>query len=88
MVVVCCELDALWLSLEDERPRKKHRILSLSVDVWVKELLSSTGPQCHENLLINPKLYDILRDTFRHRSLFNQDAFYQLMSKQQWFYIH
>lgn len=69
MVAVCCELAALWLSLEDERPRKKRRISSLLGDVWIKELLSSTGPQCHENLRMNPECFHILRDTFRHRNL-------------------
>ena len=44
MAAICCELAALWLSLEDERLRKKHRISSLLGDIRVKEFLSSTGP--------------------------------------------
>ena len=68
MVAVCCELATLWLALNEERPRKKRRISSLSGDIWVKELLSSAGPWCHENLRVDPKCFSILSDTFMRRS--------------------
>ena len=68
MVAVCCELATLWLALNEERPRKKRRISSLSGDIWVKELLSSAGPRYHENLRVDPKCFSILSDTFMRRS--------------------
>ena len=69
MVAVCCELATLWLALNEERPRKKRRISSLSGDIWVKELLSSAGPRYHENLRVDPKCFSILSDTFMRCSL-------------------
>ena len=68
-VVACCQLVALWLSLEDERPRKQRRISYLSGEEWIKELLFSDGPQCHENLRMTPECFVKLCDTLMQRGL-------------------
>lgn len=69
MVAICCKLVVLWLRLEYERPRKKHRITSLLDDVWVKKFLSSTTPQSHENLQMDSKYFGTLHDTFKYCNL-------------------
>ena len=68
-VVACCQLVAVWLSLEEERPRKQQRASYLSGEEWVKELLSSDGPQCHENLCMTPECFMKLRNTLMQRGL-------------------
>ncbi|RWR76423.1 putative nuclease HARBI1 [Cinnamomum micranthum f. kanehirae] len=69
VVVACCGLATLWLTLEEEQSRKKRLISSLSGKIWVKELLSSEGPQCHENLRMSPNCFMRLRDTLMQRGL-------------------
>ena len=53
-MAACCQLVFLWLTLEEKRSRKQRRISYLSGKEWIKELLSSEGPQCHQNLHMSP----------------------------------
>ena len=62
-VVACCQLVAVWLSLEEERPRKQRRVSYLLSEEWVKELLASDEPQCHKNLRMISECFMKLRDT-------------------------
>ena len=43
MVVVCCELAALWLNLEDESPIKKRRISSSHVGEEINKTFTNVA---------------------------------------------
>ena len=68
-MAVCCGLAEQWLTLQEEKTRLKRRISYLSGKQWVEELLSSEGPQRHENLRMSPDCFIIPRKTLMHREL-------------------